>query len=168
SMVINDQTEVMNEYFNLGFPNVKFEYTAQPEPGDPNKVDVSYKVAEGEQAFVDQVLISGLRYTKPFVVEREMKLRNGDRLSQSQMLGSQRGLYDMGIFNEVNVAVQNPDGDATQKNVNFQISEAKRNTFNYGLGMEVQTGQPAAVSNPQGATGVSARVSFDVTRLNFR
>jgi len=168
STVINDQTEVMNGYFNLGFPNVKFEYTAQPEPGDPNKIDVSYKITEGAQSFVDQVLVSGLRYTKPFVVEKEMKLRSGDRLSQSQMLQSQRRLYDMGIFNEVNVAVQNPDGDTTEKNVNFQISEAKRYTFNYGFGMEVQTGQPAALTNPQGSTGVSGRVYFDITRLNFR
>ena len=168
STVINDQTEVMNGYFNLGFPNVKFEYTAQPETGDPNKIDVSYKITEGAQSFVDQVLISGLRYTKPFVVAKEMKLQNGDRLSQSQMLQSQRRLYDMGIFNEVNVAVQNPDGDTTEKNVNFQISEAKRYTFNYGFGMEVQTGQPAALTNPQGSTGVSGRVSFDITRLNFR
>ncbi len=168
SVVISDQTEVMNEYFDLGFPNVKFEYTTQPEAGDATKIDVSYKIFEGAQAFVDQVLISGLRYTKPFVVEREMKLRSGDRLSQSQMLGSQRRLYDMGIFNEVNIAIQNPDGDATQKNVNFQISEAKRYTFNYGFGMEVQTGQPAGITDPQGSTGVSGRVSFDITRLNFR
>ena len=58
------------------------------------------------------------------------------------MLDSQRRLYDMGIFNEVGVAVQNPEGDATSKKVNFQLSEARRYTFNYGLGLEVQTGQP--------------------------
>ena len=33
---------------------------------------------------------------------------------------------------------------------------------------EVQTGQPNSSTNPQGSTGVSGRVSFDVTRLNFR
>ncbi|HEU4416420.1 MAG TPA: POTRA domain-containing protein [Candidatus Angelobacter sp.] len=168
SMVINDQTEVMDSYFNLGFPQVKLEYTTTPEAADPSKIDVAYKITEGPQIFVDKVLISGLNYTRPFVVQREMKIAGGDRLSQSQMLDSQRRLYDMGIFNEVNVAVQNPDGDATRKNLDFQLSEARRYTFNYGLGLEVQTGQPGAVSNPQGATGVSGRVSFDVTRINFR
>jgi outer membrane protein insertion porin family len=168
SMVINDQTEVMDGYFNFGFPKVKFEYTAQPEADDPNKIDLVYKITEGAQVFVDKVLTSGLNYTRPSVVEREMRIGSGDRLSQSQMLDSQRRLYDMGIFNEVNVAVQNPEGDSTHKNLNFQLSEARRYTFNYGLGLEVQTGQPAGVSNPQGQTGVSGRVSFDVTRLNFR
>lgn len=168
-MVIADQTVILDGYYNLGFPKVRFEYTTQPEPGAPNKVDVTYKITEGPQVFVDKVLISGLNYTRPFVVDREIKIGVGDRLSQSQMLDSQRRLYDMGIFNEVGVAVQNPEGDTTSKDISFQLSEARRYTFNYGLGLEVQTGQPAGgTSNPQGTTGVSGRVSFDVTRLNFR
>jgi outer membrane protein assembly complex protein YaeT len=169
SIVISDQSVILDEYYNLGFPKVKFEYTTQPEADNANKIDVTYKIAEGPQVFVDKVLIAGLNYTRPFVVEREIKIGSGDRLSQSQMLDSQRRLYDMGIFNEVGVAVQNPDGDTTSKKVDFALSEARRYTFNYGLGLEVQTGQPAgSTSNPQGDTGVSGRVSFDVTRLNFR
>ena len=46
------------------------------------------------------------------------------------------------------------------------VTEAPRYTFNYGFGFEVQTGQPG--NGAQGQTGVSPRVSFDVTRLNFR
>ncbi|HET8891769.1 MAG TPA: POTRA domain-containing protein [Candidatus Angelobacter sp.] len=169
SIVISDQSAILNEYYNLGFPKVRFDYTTQPEPDNPNKVDVSYKITEGPQVFVDKVLIAGLNYTHPSVVEREIKIGTGDRMSQSQMLDSQRRLYDMGIFNEVGVAVQNPEGDANSKKINFQLSESRRYTFNYGLGLEVQTGQPAGgTTNPQGDTGVSGRVSFDVTRLNFR
>jgi len=158
----------MNAYTNRGFPRVKFEHSATPEAGDPDKIDVSYTITEGPQVFVDRVLLAGLHFTRPFVVEREMKIRSGQPLSQRQMLVSQNGLYDMGIFNEVDMAVQNPDGEATHKNVNFQMTEAKRYNFNYGAGLEVQTGQPAGAANPQGKTGVSPRVSFDVTRLNFR
>jgi outer membrane protein assembly complex protein YaeT len=169
SIVISDQSAILNEYYNLGFPKVRVDYTTQPEADNPNKVDVGYKIIEGPQVFVDKVLVAGLNYTRPFVVEREIKIGPGDRMSQSQMLDSQRRLYDLGIFNEVGVAVQNPEGDATSKKVNFQLAESRRYTFNYGLGLEVQTGQPAGgSSNPQGGTGVSGRVSFDVTRLNFR
>jgi outer membrane protein insertion porin family len=166
--VINDQTEVMNAYTNRGFPHVKFEYSTTPDAGNPQKVDVAYKIIEGPEVFVDRVLLAGLHYTRPFVVQRELKIRPGQPLSQRGMLDSQSGLYNLGIFNEVDMAVQNPDGEATHKNVNLQMTEAKRYTFNYGAGLEVQTGQPAGVSNPQGKTGVSPRVSFDVTRLNFR
>jgi outer membrane protein insertion porin family len=168
AMIIADQTAILDGYYNLGFPKVTFEHSIQPEKDDPNKIDVTYKIIEGPQVFVDRVLTSGLYYTRPFVVDREIKIGSGDRLSQNRMLDSQRRLYDMGIFNEVTVAVQNPEGETSSKSLNFQLSEARRYTFNYGLGLEVQTGQPNSSTNPQGSTGVSGRVSFDVTRLNFR
>jgi outer membrane protein insertion porin family len=166
--VINDQTEVMNAYVNRGFPDVRFEYATAPDPGDPHKINVTYRITEGMQVFVNRVLITGLHFTRPFVVEREIRIREGQPLSQRQMLDSQNRLYDLGIFNEVGMAVQNPDGEDPHKNVLFQMSEARRYTFNYGLGLEVQTGQPAGVTQPQGKSGVSPRGSFDITRLNFR
>jgi len=90
-------------------------------------------------------------------------------LSQEDMLGTQAALYDLGIFSQVDTAVQNPNGEDPTKNVLVDIHEAKRYTFNYGLGFEVQTGQPGTSANvPQGHTGVSPRVSLDITRLNFR
>jgi outer membrane protein insertion porin family len=168
SVVLNDQTAVTDGYFNRGFPRMRFEYQTEPNPQDTAKIDITYKITEGPQIFVDKVLYSGLHYTKGFVVDREMRIQANEPLSQQQMLDSQRHLYDLGIFNEVNMAVQNPDGEATHKNVNLQLSEAKRYTFNYGVGFEVQTGQPAGTTNPKGSTGASPRVSFDVTRLNFR
>src|SRR5216684_1837795 len=168
----SDQTQVTNFYFNQGYPNVKFEATARPVKDNPERMELTYKITEGQRFYFDQILVSGLHYTKPLVVEREEKGVNvvsGDPLNQEKMLDLQRRLYDLGIFNSVDMAVQNPEGDAIRKNVNVQIEEARRYTFNYGVGFEVQTGQPTgSVSNPQGNTGASARVSFDVTRLKFR
>src|SRR5258708_5013963 len=166
--VANDQSHVVSEYFNRGFPTVRMEYSVKPSASDPTKLDLTYKITEGQRVYVDKVLISGLDYTKPFVVDREMKIRSDDPLNQNLMLESQRRLYDLGIFNAVEMAIQNPEGDAARKNVNFQLEEARRYTFNYGVGFEVQTGQPAASTQPQGQPGASARVSFDVTSLNFR
>ena len=166
--IAGDQTQVTNYYFNHGFPEVKFESVAKPQSPDSNRMDLAYKITEGPQIFVDKVLISGLHYTKSFIVGREILVQPGDPLSQEDMLDSQRRLYDLGIFNAVEMAVQNPEGDATHKNINFQLTEARRYTFTYGVGFEVQSGQPAGSTAPQGNTGASARVSFDVTRLNFR
>src|SRR5579863_848249 len=66
------------------------------------------------------------------------------------------------------MAVQNPEGDATHKDLIFQLAEARRYTFTYGVGFQAQTGQAAGINNPQGEPGVSELVSFDATRLNFR
>lgn len=167
--VSQDRDTLLNYYFNRGFPNARFEASAKPLAGEPNHVDVTFTIHEGEQIFVDQVMVSGLNFTRPFVVQRELQVKSGDPLSQLDMLKTQQGLYDLGIFSQVDTAVQNPEGIERKKNVLVEVQEAKRYTFNYGLGLEFQTGQPAVGGNqPQGATGVSPRVSFGVTRLNFR
>ncbi|HUQ49283.1 MAG TPA: POTRA domain-containing protein [Terriglobales bacterium] len=175
--IAQDRESVLNYYFNRGFPDVKFEAFAEPIPDNPTRLNVRFKLSEGEQQFVDQVLISGLTHTRRYVVRRELQIKSNDPLSQANMLETQRRLYDLGIFNEVNMAIQNPQGNIKEKNVILQMDEAKRYTFNYGFGVEVQTGDiqsgckndptSSSVCRPQGRTGVSPRVSFDVTRINF-
>ena len=166
--VASDRDAVLVEYLNRGFPDARFEASYQPASTDPPRMNVNYKITEGKRIFVDRVLVSGLDHTKDFIVQRELQIREGEPLSQRDMLETQRRLYDLGIFNTVNIAVENPDGDLTQKNILLNLEEAKRYTFKYGLGFEVQTGTGQGASLPQGRTGISPRVSFDVTRLNFR
>ncbi len=189
-----DRDAVESYYFNQGFPDVQVQVSAKVVPGEPQLREVVYSIQEGAQVFVDRILVSGLHYTKPSVVQRQIQLQSGEPLSQIGMLDTQRRLYDLGLFNEVDTAVQNPEGGARYKNALIELREAKRWTFNYGFGFEFQTGQPAATQfntapapgvsvpkgttppqsgvlqagNPQGGFGFSPRVSFGVTRLNFQ
>jgi outer membrane protein insertion porin family len=166
--VASDRDAILTEYLNRGFPDARFESSSTQVAADPPRVDVIYKISEGKRIFVNRVLISGLDHTREYVVTRELQVLDGQPLSQRDMLETQRRLYDLGIFNRVNIGVQNPDGDLEYKNVLLNVEEAKRYTFNYGLGFEVATGTGLGSNLPQGSTGFSPRVSFDVTRLNFR
>jgi len=164
-----DRDTVLNLYYNRGFPNASFDITTDPVPSDVHSINVVYTIKEGEQFFVNRVIVSGLEHTRRYVVRRELQVKPEAPLSQAAMLESQRRLYDLGIFSEVNTAVQNPNGVEEKKNVLFDLHETKRYTFDYGFGFEFQTGQPDVGSNqPLGETGVSPRVSFGVTRLNLR
>ena len=111
-------------------------------------------------------MVAGLDHTRDYVVQREIQVAAGQPLSQQDLLDTQSKLYDLGIFSQVDTAVQNPEGSDPQKNVLVQVQEAKRYTFTYGLGLEFETGLPSGTSSPTGATGVSPRVGFDITRLN--
>jgi outer membrane protein assembly complex protein YaeT len=164
----SDRDALVNFYFNRGFPEVSVTYAAQPVSGEPNRMVVSYTIHEGQRVYVNQVLVSGLQYTRPFVVDRQIVTHHSDALSQADLLRTQSRLYDLGIFNAVDVAVQNPAGEETYKDVLVNVSEARRYTFDYGLGFEVQTGSALSTATPQGRTGASPRVAFDVNRLNFR
>ena len=164
-----DRDSLLAAYLDQGFPDARIETSSKLIPGQTNRMDVTYTFREGEKVVIDQILISGLDHTQQKIVEREIRVQGGDPLSQQRMLDTQRNLYDLGIFSQVDVALQDPDGHEQDKNLLVAVREAKRYTFNYGIGFEAQTGQPNSSSpTPQGRTGVSPRVSFDVTRLNFR
>jgi outer membrane protein assembly complex protein YaeT len=168
SSISADRDILLNYYFNLGFPNATFEASASPSPDKANRMEVTYALREGDQVFVDQIFLSGLVHTREFIVQRELEIKTDDPLSQVAMLKTQQNLYDLGIFSQVDTAVQNPDGAEPTKNVLFSMHEAKRYTFTYGAGLEFQTGQPGVgTTTPLGATGVSPLVSLEVTRLNF-
>lgn len=179
--IASDRDAVLNRYFDRGFPNAQFESKVVPTPGVPNSMDVTYTIREGEQFFVDRVLISQLHFTRPDVADRQLAIKPGDPLSQDLMSKTQGNLYDLGVFNEVNMGVGNPEGDAKYKDILLQVHEARRWTFNYGFGLEASTGQPSqsdcerlaqegqtSVACSQGRYGVSPRVSFNVSRINFR
>jgi len=162
----NDRERILSYYFDHGFPNAALEIATNPS-SEPNREDVTFTIQEGEEFTVDRVMVGGTEHTRSFVVQRELQVAPGDALSQQDLLNTQTRLYDLGIFSQVDTAVQNPEGADPQKNVLVQVREAKRYTFTYGGGLEFETGLPSGSQAPQGKTGVSPRVEFDVTRLNF-
>lgn len=167
--IAEDREVVMNDYFNRGFPSVQLDSSATYADETHTRMDVVHELHEGEQEFVNRVLVSGVEHTKPHIVDRAVVIHADAPLSQEKMLQTQRNLYDLGIFNEVQTAIANPEGDEKDKDVLFQIKEARRWTINYGLGIEIGTGlNTSQGGSPQGETGVSPRVILEVTRINFR
>jgi outer membrane protein insertion porin family len=169
--VAGDRDAIRAYYLTQGFQHVQVQVIQKDDPGNTSLVDVTMNVTEGEQTFVNKVLISGLHYTRPDVVDRQIKIHDGDALDESALLETQRSLYDLALFNEVNTAVQNPTGDESRKNVLLQLTEARRWDINYGFGFEAQTGTPNCgnvTCPPNGKTGVSPKVVFDLSRINLK
>jgi len=169
SSLADDRDTILGKYFDNGFPNASVEvaYTAVPVLDSLPRVGVTFTIREGEQFFVNQLYVNGLHHTRRGVARREIEVQSGAPLSQQNMLESQRRLYDLGLFRQVDTAIQNPDGTESRKNVLVSAREADRYTFDYGIGFEFQTGQPSVGTNqPLGTTGVSPRVSFGVSRIN--
>jgi outer membrane protein insertion porin family len=179
-----DRDTVLQYYLSKGFDQVKVDIKQAKDAKDPEKTDVSLNVSEGQQVFVNRVLLSGVDKTKPKVVQAEILVHPGDPLDQTALLQTQRNLYNIALFNEVIAAVQNPEGDAPDKNVLLQLTEAKRWNVTYGFGIEAETGTPQSgmiseasciqlMLNPcnqltqEGRAGVSPRVSLDVSRINL-
>ncbi len=169
-----DRDALVTDYLSRGFEQAHIEVQELPQQSNPNLVDIVFHVTEGEQIFVRKVLVTGLVYTRPDTIANAITLHAGDPLNQSALVETQRNLYNFALFNEVDTAVQNPNGDETHKTVLLQTSEARRWTLTYGLGFEAQTGTPqnncagyiatGTPCSPNGKTGISPRVLADLTR----
>jgi outer membrane protein assembly complex protein YaeT len=172
-----DRDALLTDYMSRGFEKVRVDVTQLVEPADASKMDVVFHITEGPQIFVRDVHLTGLDYTRPDTVAKAITLRAGEPLNESALTDTQRNLYNLALFNEVNTAVENPNGGETYKTILLQLSEARRWTLTYGFGFEAQTGNPqnncqgenvtGVPCNPNGKTGVSPRVLADLTRNNL-
>lgn len=175
SNLASDRDSILNDYLNEGYRDVRCDPSAESLPEDPTRFKVHFVISEGDRQIVRGITVSGLVHTRPKIVDRELDIKPGDPLSLLDILAMQRRMYDLDIFSDIKVAVQNQPGSLPDKDLIIQFTEAKRYTFGYGFGFEVQTGDPqsrcisggATICRPEGRTGVSPRVSFDVTRINF-
>jgi outer membrane protein assembly complex protein YaeT len=165
-----DRETIIREYEENGFPNATFEWSSKPG-ARPHTIDLQFLINEGQQQFVREVVVKGLATTRPGLVEKQLELKPGSPLSLAAMANIQRKLYDLGIFSQVDMAIQNPDGEEDNKYVVYNLDEARRYSMTTGFGLQfARIGGSNAVtdlSDPGGAPGVSPRVSLALSRLNL-
>lgn len=180
-----DRDAILAYFLDNGYDHAKVTLEQNPSPKDPNLIDVALDVTPGNQIFVRNIVTSGLHYTRHSTVDHQVLVHAGQPLDQSKLLETQRQLYNLTLFNQVNVAVENPGGDEPRKNVLLQFDEARRWDIVYGAGLQAQTGTPNtncpnAVSliqlginpstfscSPNGHFGVSPLVELDASRINL-
>jgi outer membrane protein insertion porin family len=167
SLARTDGDSLLTFYLDQGFPHASFRSVENPSP-DKARVDLEYVIDEGSREYVRHIFVDGLEHTRRGIVNRELQVRDGAPLSQAGLLDTQRHLYDLGIFNRVTVAVQNPDGLEAERNVLVYLEEARRYTLKMGLGGEVGRfgGSSKDRTNTQGKSAFSPDFSFELTRLN--
>ena len=163
-----DRDNMLAYYYNNGYQSATLEY-GYKESDKPAQMDLSYKITEGPHHVVREVLISGLETTHPQLVNRRIGINVGDPVSQSQMLETQRRLYDLRIFAKVQTAIQNPDGEEPGKYIVIQAEESRKYSVTVGFGAEIARigGGQDDLTAPAGKAGFSPRGSLDISRLNF-
>jgi len=170
SSVAVDRGFILQRYNAQGFIAADFSYLTSPGP-QAHTLQVTYNVDEGPRRFVRDVLISGNRATSPRLYQRGIEIHKGDPLSLPAMNDTLENLADLGVFDRVDMAIQDQDGDTRDKYVVYELLEGHRYRLAGGLGAGVaRVGSASASSNylnPSGATGFVPRASVDVTRENM-
>ena len=161
--VTSDRDNVLAYYFDQGFPNAQFEVKATPEGAD--RIGLVYAISEGQRVDVSQVLLAGYQYTRPGVIRRQVSIKPNGPLREGDVIATQERLYNLAIFDRVQVAPQNPSGDYPDKNVVVDVEEGKRYTLSYGFGFEAQ--RLASTTNATQTTLTASPLGiFEVSKIN--
>lgn len=163
SNVTSDRDNILAYYFDQGFPNVQVD--ARATTAGTDQVDLVYQITEGQRVDVSQVLLAGYRYTRPGIIRRQVVVKAGGPFREGDRIATQQKLYNLAVFERVEVAPQNPDGDYPEKTVVVAVQEGQRYTLSYGFGFEAQ--RLASATNPtQTNLNASPLGILEVSKIN--
>lgn len=102
-------------------------------------VDVEFQVQEGARSRVADFRIVGNTRTKENVIRREAVVRPGDVFRRSSLIRTQRDIFGLGYFQDVNVDYE-PTGDSADIRLTLRVQEKQTGTASAGAGYSSQTG----------------------------
>ena len=173
--VASDRNNVLAMYYNEGFPEAHFQEEVTPG-ATTTEVRLTYHITEGVRIEVERVLVTGYQFTRPGVISRQVKIKPNGPLRESDVVETQRRLYNLGVFNRVQIEPQNPAGTDPEKTVVVDLQEGKRYTIGYGAGFEVQqigascstSSKNTSSCNPNATVIASSpRLIFEASRSNM-
>jgi outer membrane protein insertion porin family len=102
-------------------------------------VDIEFAIQEGSRSRVADLDIVGNTRTKENVVRREASVRPGDVFRRSSLIRTQRDIFGLGFFQDVNVDYE-PTGDSANIKLTLKVQEKQTGTASAGAGFASSTG----------------------------
>lgn len=96
-------------------------------------MDVTYKIKEGPQSFVQKVSIEGNTVTKDKVIRREMAVKPGDIYDSVSVDASKARLQNLGYFSKVETYPQDTNVP-NRKDMVVKVEEQRTGSLTFGAG----------------------------------
>ena len=110
-------------------------------PNGPPVVDVTMRMQEGEQYFVNKITFVGNSTTRDNVIRREMNLLENGVFNTEALKFSVRRLNQLGYFKQIEegdqqgIDVQKTPGEKNKVDVTLKLQEQNRNQLTFGAGV---------------------------------
>ncbi len=182
----DDRNRISANYLNRGYPNVEVKTSIQ-KTADPQRVNVTYDIAENQLVRVGEVHYLGEKRTRLPLIAKTTQIPPETPMRRAQLLEAESRLYDLNVFDWASVGPRKPITNQTEEMALVKMHEAKRNELTYGFGFEVShrggnipTGTVALPGGggtiglngkqiaPSQATYASPRGLLQFTRRNMR
>lgn len=101
--------------------------------GQPERMNIAYKITEGEITYVNRVEVRGNARTKDIVIRREVTVIPGQVCDSIKIKRSQERLQNLGYFKYVDVSLR-PTEDKKKKDIVIEVEEQKTGEVSFGAG----------------------------------
>jgi outer membrane protein insertion porin family len=160
-----DIKSVEDAYGVAGYADAKVN--VETTPGGPALVNLSYKVDEGIQSFVEHINISGNSRTKDKVIRREIVLSPGDVFDTVRVDISKKRLEGLQYFERVDTYASDTTVPG-RKDLNVIVQEKRTGNLNFGLGFSTTDGLLGFAELSQGNFDITNWKTFTGAGQKFR
>jgi outer membrane protein insertion porin family len=160
-----DIKSVEDAYGVAGYADAKVN--VETTPGGPALVNLSYKVDEGIQSFVEHINISGNSRTKDKVIRREIVLSPGDVFDTVRVDISKKRLEGLQYFERVDTYASDTTVPG-RKDLNVVVQEKRTGNLNFGLGFSTTDGLLGFAELSQGNFDITNWKTFTGAGQKFR
>jgi outer membrane protein insertion porin family len=138
-----------------GYPDLKPQVADDGPPGAPPRttaipvVDVTLRMQEGKQYFVNRITFVGNTTTRDSVIRREVRLYENGVFDTEGLKNSVRRLNQLGYFKPIedqkNIKVDKTPGAENKVDITLNFEEQNRNQITFGAGVSQYDGVFAQV-----------------------
>ncbi|MBI4778641.1 outer membrane protein assembly factor BamA [Candidatus Desantisbacteria bacterium] len=158
--------------------NEKGYVSSQVTPEEDTDIEkktvfITFKIHEGNQAYIEKILICGNTKTKENVIRRELLIKDGSLFDGQNVRLSRQRLINLGYFDEVNFNIK-PGTEESKKILSIDIKEGKTGTFLFSAGYGSQPGGfgsiECALNNLKGkgyAMNIKGELGENITNYEF-
>jgi outer membrane protein insertion porin family len=126
-----DAKAIQELYGSRGY--IDAEIAADTTSGGSGLINITFRMQEGTQAYVERVNISGNTRTKDKVIRRELAVAPGDIYNSVRVAKSKERLQNLNYFEKI----ETYPGDTIvpgRKDLNVLVEEKRTGSFNFGGG----------------------------------
>jgi outer membrane protein insertion porin family len=146
---------------------VESEVVPESAPPRGGIIDVTYRIREGERAFVERINIVGNTRTKDKVIRREVLIAPGDVFNTVRVDTSKKRLENLGYFSKVD-AYPVDTGVEGRKDLQVQVEEKRTGSLNFGAGFSTVDSLIGFVELTQGNFDITNWPNFTGAGQKFR
>ena len=129
-----DTEKILLRFFgDWGYPKAKVDVRARLDKGT-NQGSVFLDAATGPLCFFGPITLEGNQKVEDHVILRELTFHRGERFSTAKIQEGQRRLFNLSLFQLVDMNVEEMEGDATELPVRIMLKESKKQTVRAGVG----------------------------------